>query len=113
MSFMNDEVKLVVHAGACRFKTVVIGNPQEDGSVKLKLKSECPMIREMASCMPDFDPMDAVSVRVHENPVMIHAGEHLSHPSCPVPIAILKVLESGAGLALKKDVTMNYDSSSR
>ncbi|MDD3398653.1 MAG: hypothetical protein PHW93_03535 [Candidatus Methanomethylophilaceae archaeon] len=110
---MSEDVELEVHAGACRFKTLVIGTLQEDGTVKLKIKSECPMVREMASCMPDFDPMDAVSVRVHENPVIVHAGEHLSHPSCPIPVAILKVLESCSGMALKKDVTMNYCSSSR
>lgn len=107
---MDEEVRLEIAAGACRFKTVIIGSILDDGNVKLKVKSECPMIREMCNSMPTWDVIEAVSTRVHENPVIIFAGEHLSHPSCPVPVAIIKVLESTSGMAVKKDVSMVYQS---
>ncbi len=110
---MNDDVILEVQAGACQFKTVVIGSLCEDGHVDLRIKSECPMVRKMAARMPEFDPVDAASMRLHENPVIVHAGNHLSHPACPVPVAIIKVLESSSGMAVKKDVTMHYCPSSR
>jgi len=109
---MDEEVRLEVEAGACRFKTVIIGSMIDDGNVKLKIKSECPMVRKMCATMPTWDVIEAVSARIHQNPVILFAGEHLSHPACPVPVAIIKVLESTSGMAVKKDVSMIYKSSS-
>lgn len=108
---MDEEVKLEIDAGACRFKTIIIGSMQEDGNVKLKIKSECPMIRKMCKTMPTWDLMESITARIHKNPVMIFAGEHLEHPACPVPVGIIKVLESTSGMAVKKNVSMAYQPS--
>ena len=109
---MDEDVRLEVEAGACQFRTIIIGSLLDDGNVKLTINSECPMIRKMCSSIPVWNLVEAVSARVHENPVMVFAGEHISHPACPVPVAMIKVLESTSGMAVKKNVSMNYQSSS-
>ncbi len=109
---MSEDVKMCVDAGACRFKTTIVASMQDDGSVRLEIESGCPQVKRMAETLPEIDPMDAASKRMLENPVIISASENLSHPSCPIPCAILKAVEVASGLALEKDPTLHYCSPS-
>ncbi len=104
-------VTLEVDAGACQMRTVIRAR-EEGGRIALDIDSDCPMVRKLASELGDLDPLDCVSAPISKNPVICAADDCIKHASCPVPTAIIKAAEACCGLAVKKDVSMAYSSSS-
>jgi len=43
-----------------------------------------------------------------DNPVYVSAAKHLKHVACPVPSAILKAIETEAGLNVPKDAQIDF-----
>ena len=105
-----SKTKLTVDAGACRFKTEIQGTGSEDYmSAHLVIVSDCPNIKKLAEVMKTVDPMGVVSSRIMDNAVMKLCSEHIPHPACPVPCAIVKAVEVAGGLGVKKNVSMTFE----
>lgn len=104
----EQSIRLFIDPGACRMMTTVVIQRHEDRQAVLgSLDSECERIQNI----PDF--LGIVSFKdlflpVSNNPIFIAAGKAKLHPSCPVPVAILKGMEAVLGMAVPRDVLMSF-----
>lgn len=99
--------KAVINAGICGFKTTVVAQPNDDGTIHLQVESDCKAVCKLADQIRDVDPYREAFWR-RKMPTGIHelAPQCLSHPACPVPSGIIKAIEVAAGLALPADVSI-------
>jgi len=74
---------------------------------EVRVRSDCEMIRKLGAEIPELSMMDAFK-RVLDNPVYRAGSVCLKHVACPVPSGILKALEVEAGLAVPKNVTLQF-----
>ena len=103
------ETTLNVESGVCQFKTVIIANMDDEMNITYRIKSGCPMVREMAKAMTEPIPVfDIIAKPFCEN-VIYKKAEALEHVCCPVPSAIIKAAEVAGDLALKKNVTFTFE----
>jgi len=100
---------MIVDAGACKFKTTITGECDENFNVSLKIEGGCPAVKKLASALTSVNVFEAIATPINENIVFIKCGEMLTHAACPLPVAIVKVCEAAGDLALKKPVTMTYE----
>ena len=95
------DIRAEIQAGICGFGTVAQANSADGMTVQLRIESDCPKVKAMASELTVVNAMDEVLTKslVETTPALV-AAKHRLHTSCPVPIGILKAVESAAGLAL-------------
>ena len=94
-----------IHAGICGFKTKV-ETRMEGTRCSVEIESDCEAIQRLAGKLCDVDPFQEISFR-GDGPTILKLGaKHCAHPSCPVPVGIIKAIEVEAGLALPADVTI-------
>ncbi len=98
--------KVTIRPGICGLNTVVIAE-KEKKKVRLTIVTDCDMVRAMAEELKELDIM-ATFTGFLTNPVYRAASKHLRHVTCPVPCGILKALEVEAGLALPRDVSIEF-----
>jgi hypothetical protein len=100
--------KVFVNPGICGFDTVI--NATRSGDiVKLKIRSECEEIKKLANTLTSFSLQDMRNAKSFtENKVYENAARYIRHFSCPIPCAIFKAIEAELGLALKKNVTIEF-----
>jgi hypothetical protein len=103
--------KVRIRPGICGFNTVVIAE-REKKKVRLTIVTDCDMVRAMAEELNELDMVVSFTGFIN-NPVYRAASKHLRHVTCPVPCGILKALEVEAGLALPRDVSIEFISSAR
>lgn len=106
----GDEPKMVVKVdpGVCRFKARITSY-EKDGGIRCRIESDCPCVQELAKEIDEIDAFDTLRMPYRENPVFSMAGTILKHSTCPIPTAILKCIEATAGLALPRDVTIEFE----
>lgn len=98
-----------VNSGVCRFKSVIIADMDDEMNITYKIKSECPAVRAMAKNMAEPIPVfDIIAKPFCEN-VIYKKADALEHVCCPVPSAIIKAAEVAGDLALKKNVTFEFE----
>ena len=91
--------KVKIHPGICGLITDVTAELIEDDMVKVIIKSDCQAIDKINSILGDqFDAFEVCLVRPGEDPFT----------SCPTISGIIKCIEAEAGLALPKDVQINF-----
>jgi len=95
---------VTVSPGACGLKTVITAVNEGD-RVRISIESECPMVREWASKLPPLTAKDVLKSPFKSNIVYQIAG---GHSTCPVPCATLKAAEAELGLAVKRDVKIEF-----
>jgi hypothetical protein len=102
--------KVKIHPGICGLITDVTAELIEDDMVKVIIKSDCQAIDKINSILGDqFDAFEVCLVRPGEDPFTQYAQEHFPpHASCPTISGIIKCIEAEAGLALPKDVQINF-----
>lgn len=94
-----------IHSGICGFNTTV--KARLDGSnCSISIESQCEAIQRLAAELTWVDPFQEISFRGAGPTTLRLAAKHCSHAACPVPAAIIKVVEVEAGLALPADVTI-------
>jgi hypothetical protein len=99
--------KVVVEAGSCGFKVIIEVIKVSARGVKVSLASDCEMVNEMNRQLRELDWQN--TLRAPQNsPLYNSALEHINHPACPVPLAILKAIEVEVGAAPPKDVTLHF-----
>jgi hypothetical protein len=97
--------KAEINAGICGFKTTVLAQSNGARSIHLTIESDCKSVCKMAQELQDVDPFREFTWRRSPQTLQV-APQCLSHPACPVPSGIIKVIEVEAGLALPADVTI-------
>jgi len=94
-------------AGVCGFSADITAESSDGQHVQLSMTSDCPQVRSFISKLNENGPIDAlqtVFATYDQNLIFQLAAEAKLHPACPVPIAVLKAVESSSSLALPADV---------
>ncbi|HDM36277.1 MAG TPA: hypothetical protein ENG09_03355 [Candidatus Syntrophoarchaeum butanivorans] len=105
--------KVVIHGGACKFKTEVTVL-REGESLRIETVSECEYCRSLGddlvrvSFSDLFPDTASPALGFMDNPVYRKADEHLPHVDCPVPCGILKAILAELGLQLKEPPKIEF-----
>lgn len=99
--------KVRINPGVCGFPAVVEIEKKKGKKFSVKISSECEMVEKMGKEIAELAFMDAFK-GILDNPVYKKGSRCLKHVSCPVPSGILKALEVEAGLAVPKDVIIEF-----
>lgn len=96
-----------VNPGICGFAAAVSAEKVDKRRVRLRITSDCLQVRKMAEELGEID-MAALFKPASSSPIYA-AAACLLHPPCAVPLAIIKAVECEMGLALPKNVTLEFE----
>jgi hypothetical protein len=99
--------KVIVNSGACGFTVTVKAVKGKERTISLSLDTACEMVQGMQGDIATVDRMVSL-IGFRDNPVYQSAAKHLKHVACPVPSAILKAIETEAGMNIPKDVRIEF-----
>jgi hypothetical protein len=99
--------KVIVSSGACGFTVTVTAERGEEKKILIVLDTACEMVKKMQEDIASVDRMVTL-IGFLDNPVYRSAAKHLRHAACPVPSAILKAIETEAGMNVPKDVRIEF-----
>ena len=99
--------KVIVDSGICGFITSIRADRIDRKRISVQISSDCEQTSKLAGLLDDLKYLEVFKhgdkSRVNTLAIQCHL-----HPSCPVPVAILKAVEVEAGLALAKDVSILF-----
>lgn len=98
-----------VDAGICGYTATIEARQTSRDTVAVHIESACEMITAMneeLAAVKWRGKEHQVFRRIPESAVYKCAGCHIRHTGCPVPTAIVKVIEVEVGVALPRDVTI-------
>lgn len=98
---------VVVNSGACGFTVTITAEQGKEKRIAISLDTACEMVQKMLPDIADMDRRISL-VGFRDNPVYRSAAKHLKHVACPVPSAILKAIETEAGMNVPKDATIVF-----
>jgi hypothetical protein len=104
--------RVLVEAGICGFTTTIKATKTGKRRVSVDVESDCEDVAEMDGQLQDMGWLEALG-QPGESVVWECACACIKHPSCPVPMAILKAIEVELDLALPKDVVIHFVDSER
>jgi len=101
--------KAEVNAGVCGFTTVISANADSSDPflIHLSIDSDCEAVRGLAAELRQVSALDEITYRGDGPAALRCARRCLHHAACPVPCAVIKVVEVEAGLALPCDVSIH------
>lgn len=103
-----SDCRVLVDAGVCKMKTLIIAEANDMGLVELKIKSDCPNILRMSWGLEPLSPYAEVEAEFHKSEVYRLANESIPHTACPVPAGIIKALEVAGDLGLKRECSIRF-----
>ncbi len=108
------EAKIKVDTGICGFKTVIKATSEDNMHVDLKIVSPCEIIKELSSLIKEKTPINAYQeLSPQKESVIMGISRTLlvtkgCCEACVVPVAVCKAMYVAAGLALPKNVTLEF-----
>jgi len=100
----------VVNPGVCGMDTTISVTKLSKQQFSVEVTTACEMITKLGELLSEIDLADILKPQIHST-VYQYASECQVHLSCPIPMAILKVIEVEAALALPRTVTVHFQSS--
>ncbi len=102
-------VRVTAEPGICGFPCVIEARRTGRYTVSVKIKdSECKHGKRLSGLVEKMT-LRELFAPVSKNPVFVSAQRAGCHPSCPVPVAILKAVEVAMEMALPKDVMIKFE----
>ncbi|MBI5605844.1 MAG: hypothetical protein HY879_21125 [Deltaproteobacteria bacterium] len=103
-------IRVTVDSGICGFHCVVEAWEKEKRQVIITVSgSECKQIQSLSEKVKEMN-LRELFAPIGQNLVFTSAQSVGCHPSCPVPIAILKAVEVAMGMALPRDAVIRFES---
>ena len=97
-------IRAEVDAGVCGLKSLIEARSPDGQTVVVRIESDCPRVQALAGDLADLDAFEQVlRLPLTKTRPALLAEKHRLHPTCPVPVAVLKAAEAAAGLALPCD----------
>jgi uncharacterized protein DUF6951 len=110
---MKDFTRVNVDPGICGFPCVIQVRKDDARTVSIEISgSECKQIKKLAGQLKRMT-MQELFLPVSKNSAFLFAQKFGCHPSCPVPVAVLKAVEVGMEMALPKQVRITFDEANR
>ncbi len=103
-------VSVKVEPGICGLTCVIEVRKKGRYAVSLHaVESDCRQVRRLFQNLHEMNMRDLFAP-VSRNPVFLSAQQAGCHPSCPVPVAVLKGVEVAMGMALPRNATIRFSS---
>ncbi len=99
--------RVKIDPGVCGFAAVVSVEKQDGKHFSVTIESDCEMVQKLGEEISSLTLQDAF-IRFDNNRVYEKASGCLKHTACSVPSGILKALEVEAGLAVPRNVTVEF-----
>ena len=104
------KTRVTVDPGICGFLCVIETWKESKGIVSLNIKgSECKQIQHLSTLLNKI-ALKELFGPLTRNPVYVSAQRAGCHPSCLVPVAVLKAAEVAMEMALPRDVVIKFES---
>lgn len=103
---VKDIVRVRVDPGICGF-ICSINAWKEEKTVRFDIQSECEQIKKISSEIGPMKMRD-LFVPLTQNLIFMSAEKAKCHLACPIPSALMKSAEVVLGLALPKDVHIQF-----
>ena len=105
---MTQTIRVEAEPGICGFPCVIEARKKGPRAVSLKITgSECEHIKRLSENVVEMGLRDLFKP-ITKNPVYVSAQQAGCHPSCPVPVAVLKAAEVAMDMALPRDVYIKF-----
>jgi len=106
---MEKEIRLWVDPGICGFKCDIEVKRVSKERVEIRINGTgCKHIQKLGESIPSLTLRDLFSPII-QNPVYLSAQRARCHPSCVIPVAIIKAAEIALETALPRDVSIKVD----
>jgi hypothetical protein len=92
--------KVRVDMTICDHKTLIEAEAQEDGTVKVRIRSTCRDVRDFAKGLGPLGPEDYTSLQ--NSKIMDLAAHSRLTPTCLIPTAIYNVVWEEVGMISKR-----------
>ncbi len=104
-------IRVAVESGICGFHFTIEAWEKEKRKISIRISgSECQQIQRLSELVPEMNLKDLFAP-ISRNLVFSSAQSAGCHPSCPVPVGILKAVEVAMGMALPKDAVIRFEAS--
>jgi hypothetical protein len=102
-------VRVTVDSGICGFRCLIEAWEKEKRKISIRISgSECKQIQSLSEEVRGMNLRDLFAP-TGKNLVFSSAQSVGCHPSCPVPIAVLKAVEVAMGMALPRDAVIRFE----
>ena len=99
---------VTVEPGICGFPCTVRAQKLDNKTVRVEItESECKQIQRLSNHLSEIS-LRELFLPMTRNPVYIAAEKSGCHPSCAIPLAVLKAVEVAWGVALPRDVRIKF-----
>ena len=103
-----DSVRVKVDPGICGFNCSIHAYKGEGKTVRFEIQSDCDQIQTLATHLKEIGIKD-IFVPLTGSPVFLSAEKSKCHLACPVPCSLVKAAEVALGLALPKNVIIEFE----
>lgn len=100
--------RVLVDAGVCKMKTLIVAEENDMGLIELKIKSDCPNVLRMSWGLQPLSPYGEVEAEFHKSEIYRLANDSIPHTACPVPAGMVKALEVAGDLGLKRECSIRF-----
>jgi hypothetical protein len=108
MGEMNDTVCVKVDPGICGFPCLINAGKVDSRMIAVEISgSDCGQIKTLSERLTRLS-LEDLFAPIHRNPVYALAEKAGCHPSCAVPIAVIKAAEAACRIALPRDVHIRF-----
>jgi hypothetical protein len=102
------DVCMTVDPGICGFPCVIKAGKMDARMVALEISgSDCGQIKKLSERLTRISLKD-IFAPISRNPVYALTEQSGCHPSCPVPVAVIKAAEVALGMALPREVHIRF-----
>ena len=106
----KKSIRVTVDSGICGFYCLIEAWEEEKRQIRITISgSECKQIQRLSEKVQEMNLRDLFAP-IGDNLVYSSAQAVGCHPSCLVPIAILKAVEVAMGMALPRDAVIRFES---
>jgi len=106
----NHVMRVKAEPGVCGFTCVIEAHRKSRRLVSIEIiGSECKQILQLAKTLKKID-LTELFAPITQNPVYVSAQRSGCHPSCPIPMAVLKAVEVAMDMALPRVVMITFES---
>ena len=102
-------MKVTINPGPCKLVTIVEAENLDDEIASIKITSECKFYKPLEEELTQVDFMKELFSKPGTSEIYTTAMKYCKHPTCPVPVGILKALEAACGMALPTDVSIIFE----
>ena len=108
-SSKSKVIRVTAEPGICGFPCVIEARRTGRYTVSIKIEgSECKHGQRLSGLVEKMT-MKQLFAPVTRNPVFLSAQKAGCHPSCPIPVAILKAVEAAMDMALPRDAVIKFE----